>query len=73
MAAPVTLGILVANEVIYLLLHVLFYHVRRRRWVRLQGIQVGEYNVLSGFNLAQALSRIGIRQRSTVFVSSDLR
>lgn len=42
MAAPVLGGILLADEVIDLLLPVLFYHVRRRRWVRLHGNQVGE-------------------------------
>ena len=36
MAAPVLGGILVADEVIDLLLPVLFYHVRRRRWLRLR-------------------------------------
>ncbi|MBC8113690.1 MAG: efflux RND transporter permease subunit [Candidatus Saccharimonas sp.] len=35
MAAPVLGGILIADEVIDLLLPVLFYHVRRRRWERL--------------------------------------
>ena len=35
MAAPVLGGILVADEVIDLLLPVLFYWVRRRRWMRL--------------------------------------
>lgn len=34
MAAPVLGGILVADEVIDMLLPVLFYHVRRRRWLR---------------------------------------
>jgi Cu(I)/Ag(I) efflux system membrane protein CusA/SilA len=37
MAAPVLGGILVADEVIDLLLPVLFYHVRRRRWKKLHG------------------------------------
>jgi Cu(I)/Ag(I) efflux system membrane protein CusA/SilA len=36
MAAPVLGGVLVADEVIDLLLPVLFYWVRRRRWERLQ-------------------------------------
>jgi len=36
MAAPVLGGILIADEVIDLLLPVLFYHVRRRRWLALQ-------------------------------------
>ena len=36
MAAPVLGGILVADEVIDLLLPVLFYGVRRRRWLKLQ-------------------------------------
>jgi Cu(I)/Ag(I) efflux system membrane protein CusA/SilA len=36
MAAPVLGGILIADEVIDLLLPVLFYHIRRRRWSRLQ-------------------------------------
>ncbi|MBI3865552.1 MAG: efflux RND transporter permease subunit [Planctomycetia bacterium] len=36
MAAPVLGGILIADEVIDLLLPVLFYHVRRRRWLKLQ-------------------------------------
>ncbi len=36
MAAPVLGGILIADEVIDLLIPVLFYHVRRRRWKRLQ-------------------------------------
>ncbi len=35
MAAPVLGGILIADEVIDLLLPVLFYHVRRRRWFKL--------------------------------------
>ncbi|HEY3967534.1 MAG TPA: efflux RND transporter permease subunit, partial [Planctomycetaceae bacterium] len=35
MAAPVLGGILIADEVIDLLLPVLFYHVRRRRWTKL--------------------------------------
>jgi Cu(I)/Ag(I) efflux system membrane protein CusA/SilA len=34
MAAPVLGGILIADEVIDLLLPVLFYHVRRWRWLR---------------------------------------
>jgi Cu(I)/Ag(I) efflux system membrane protein CusA/SilA len=37
MAAPVLGGILIADEVIDLLLPVLFYRVRRRRWRRLHG------------------------------------
>ena len=36
MAAPVLGGILIADEVIDLLLPVLFYHIRRRRWLTLQ-------------------------------------
>lgn len=36
MAAPVLGGILIADEVIDLLLPVLFYHIRRRRWQALQ-------------------------------------
>ena len=36
MAAPVLGGILIADEVIDLLLPVLFYHIRRRRWLKLQ-------------------------------------
>jgi Cu(I)/Ag(I) efflux system membrane protein CusA/SilA len=36
MAAPVLGGILIADEVIDLLVPVLFYHVRRRRWLRHQ-------------------------------------
>jgi Cu(I)/Ag(I) efflux system membrane protein CusA/SilA len=36
MAAPVLGGILIADEVIDLLLPVLFYHIRRRRWLQLQ-------------------------------------
>src|SRR4029077_10245490 len=36
MAAPVLGGVLVADEVIDLLLPVLFYHVRARRWRRLR-------------------------------------
>jgi Cu(I)/Ag(I) efflux system membrane protein CusA/SilA len=35
MAAPVLGGLLVADEVIDLLLPILFYHVRRRRWLRI--------------------------------------
>jgi hypothetical protein len=35
MAAPVLGGLLVADEVIDLLLPILFYHVRRRRWLKL--------------------------------------
>lgn len=37
MAAPVLGGILIADEVIDLLIPVLFYHVRRQRWKRLHG------------------------------------
>jgi Cu(I)/Ag(I) efflux system membrane protein CusA/SilA len=40
MAAPVLGGILVADEVIDLLLPVLFYHVRARRWRKLQRLRV---------------------------------
>jgi Cu(I)/Ag(I) efflux system membrane protein CusA/SilA len=51
MAAPVLGGILVADEVIDLLLPVLFYHVRTRRWRRIHEAQQchdpGELN-LSG-------------------------
>jgi Cu(I)/Ag(I) efflux system membrane protein CusA/SilA len=36
MAGPVLGGILVADEVVDLLLPVLFYWIRRRRWERLQ-------------------------------------
>ena len=72
MAAPVLGGILLADEVIDLLLPVLFYHVRRRRWVRLQGDQIDTEGVLSRFKSSQALSCIGIRQLSTVFVSTKL-
>ena len=39
MAAPVLGGILIADEVIDLLLPILFYHVRRRRWIRLHSVQ----------------------------------
>jgi copper/silver efflux system protein len=41
MAAPVLGGILIADEVIDLLLPVLFYHIRRRRWLAFQGVPVG--------------------------------
>jgi Cu(I)/Ag(I) efflux system membrane protein CusA/SilA len=37
MAAPVLGGILVADEVIDLFLPILFYWVRRRRWIRIHG------------------------------------
>lgn len=37
MVAPVLGGILIADEVIDLLLPVLFYHVRRRRWEEMHG------------------------------------
>jgi hypothetical protein len=37
MTAPVLGGILVADEVIDLLLPVMFYWVRRRRWEKLHG------------------------------------
>jgi Cu(I)/Ag(I) efflux system membrane protein CusA/SilA len=40
MAAPVLGGILIADEVIDLLLPVLFYHIRRRRWLALQSENV---------------------------------
>lgn len=36
MAAPVLGGILIADEVIDLLLPVLFYHIRKQRWLKLQ-------------------------------------
>jgi len=37
MAAPVLGGILIADEVVDLLLPILFYQVRKRRWRRLHG------------------------------------
>jgi Cu(I)/Ag(I) efflux system membrane protein CusA/SilA len=40
MAAPVLGGILIADEVIDLLLPVLFYHIRRRRWLKLQAATI---------------------------------
>ncbi len=40
MAAPVLGGILIADEVIDLLLPVLFYHIRRQRWLALQSENV---------------------------------
>ena len=40
MAAPVLGGILIADEVIDLLLPVLFYHIRRRRWFKLQAVPI---------------------------------
>jgi len=39
MAAPVLGGILIADEVIDLLLPILFYHTRRRRWHRLHNVK----------------------------------
>ncbi|MDA1051259.1 MAG: efflux RND transporter permease subunit [Planctomycetota bacterium] len=42
MAAPVLGGILVADEVIDLLLPVLFYHLRARRWRKLHAASVAE-------------------------------
>ncbi len=44
MAAPVLGGILVADEVIDLLLPILFYWVRRRRWARIQTLEGGKTN-----------------------------
>jgi Cu(I)/Ag(I) efflux system membrane protein CusA/SilA len=44
MAAPVLGGILIADEVIDLLIPVLFYHVRRRRWLHLHGDEKGGLN-----------------------------
>jgi Cu(I)/Ag(I) efflux system membrane protein CusA/SilA len=40
MAAPVLGGILVADEVIDLLLPVLFYIVRKRRWKRIHSVNL---------------------------------
>ncbi len=40
MAAPVLGGILIADEVIDLLLPILFYHTRRRRWHRLHELKL---------------------------------
>lgn len=42
MAAPVLGGILVADEVIDLLLPVLFYHIRARRWRKLHATSTGD-------------------------------
>jgi Cu(I)/Ag(I) efflux system membrane protein CusA/SilA len=42
MAAPVLGGILVSDEVVDLLLPVLFYHVRRWRWRRIHGVEKGD-------------------------------
>ena len=47
MAAPVLGGILIADEVIDLLLPVLFYQVRRRRWIQLHSHQLHSSNPLS--------------------------
>jgi Cu(I)/Ag(I) efflux system membrane protein CusA/SilA len=55
MAAPVLGGILVADEVIDLFLPILFYWVRRRRWVRLhrgRAIAPGESTIV-GVPIAQ--------------------
>lgn len=57
MAAPVLGGILVADEVIDLLLPVLFYHVRRRRWEKI-------HNTNSSFNAAH--SAAGLLQQDSI-------
>jgi Cu(I)/Ag(I) efflux system membrane protein CusA/SilA len=48
MVVPVLGGILIADEVIDLLLPVLFYHVRRRRWERLQSSQGNPSSAING-------------------------
>ncbi len=54
MAAPVLGGILVADEVIDLLLPVLFYWVRRRRWERLQpAVEAPGIEAQHGVNTAE--------------------
>ena len=57
MAAPVLGGILVADEVIDLLLPVLFYHVRRRRWEKI-------HNTNSSINAAH--SAAGLLQQDSI-------
>ena len=52
MAAPVLGGLLISDEVIDLMIPVLFYWIRRRRWQKLNGIngelgQVGKISRLS--------------------------
>jgi Cu(I)/Ag(I) efflux system membrane protein CusA/SilA len=39
MAAPVLGGLLISDEVIDLLIPVLFYQVRKRRWLKLHGVR----------------------------------
>ena len=46
MAAPVLGGILIADEVIDLLLPVLFYHIRRRRWIKIHTDQCEQNRIL---------------------------
>jgi Cu(I)/Ag(I) efflux system membrane protein CusA/SilA len=58
MAAPVLGGILVADEVIDLLLPVLFYWVRRRRWQKLHPAAV-EGNVVEGESMPQIQVPVG--------------
>jgi len=58
MAAPVLGGILVADEVIDLLLPVLFYHVRARRWRRIHR-EDGKFNATAP-SIASVTSQIGL-------------
>ena len=53
MAAPVLGGILVADEVIDLFLPILFYWVRRRRWMRIH-----RDGLLFGSNRSQLACRL---------------
>jgi Cu(I)/Ag(I) efflux system membrane protein CusA/SilA len=59
MAAPVLGGILVADEVIDLLLPVLFYHVRRRRWRKLHGPELKTSNAEEFVHVEQVEYPVG--------------
>jgi len=56
MAAPVLGGLLISDEVIDLLIPVLFYRVRRRRWLKLHGVRgaTAEADAMEGRQLAAA-------------------
>jgi Cu(I)/Ag(I) efflux system membrane protein CusA/SilA len=57
MAAPVLGGMLVSDEVVDLLLPVLFYHVRRRRWRKLQASEAANALGNERLDMAEAPSR----------------
>jgi copper/silver efflux system protein len=71
MAAPVLGGILVADEVIDLLLPVLFYRVRAYRWKKLRAVRASRGGVEDG--LGHAAASVGAQTQFAPYNDEQLR